>query len=145
MQHIPYKGASEVMTGMLSGSVEVMFVTPPSVMGLLKEGRVRALAFTGSNPFPAFPDVPLMKNMVPGFEPIGSWGMYFAPARTPLDIIEKLNLAIRAALQAPAVASTMQCDGYIPDNRGVAETAAYFRKEVELMGDAVKAAGIEPN
>jgi hypothetical protein len=48
-------------------------------------------------------------------------------------------------LQAPAVASTMQRDGYIPDNRGVAETATYFRKEVELMGDAVKAAGIEPN
>ena len=67
MQHIPYKGASEVMTGMLSGSVEVMFVTPPSVMGLLKEDRVRALAFTGSKPFPAFPDVPLMKNMLAGF------------------------------------------------------------------------------
>jgi tripartite-type tricarboxylate transporter receptor subunit TctC len=145
MQHIPYKGASEVMTGMLSGSVEVMFVTPPSVMGLLKEGRVRALAFTGSKPFPAFPDVPLMKNMVPGFEPIGSWGMFFAPARTPPEIIERLNLAIRAALQASAVASTMQRDGYIPDNRDVTETAAYFRKEVELMGDAVKAAGIEPN
>jgi tripartite-type tricarboxylate transporter receptor subunit TctC len=133
------------MTGMLSGSVEVMFVTPPSVMGLLKEDRVRALAFTGSKPFPAFPDVPLMKNMLAGFEPIGSWGMFFAPARTPPEIIEKLNSAIRAALQAPAVASTMQRDGYIPDNRGVAETATYFRKEVELMGDAVKAAGIEPN
>src|SRR6478672_279581 len=145
MQHVPYKGASEVMTGMLSGSVEVMFVTPPSVMGLLKEDRVRALAFTGSKPFPEFPDVPLMKNMLPGFEPIGSWGMFFAPARTPPDIIERLTSAIRAALQAPAVASTMQRDGYIPDNRGVAETATYFRKEVELMGDAVKAAGIEPN
>ncbi|HVI15968.1 MAG TPA: tripartite tricarboxylate transporter substrate binding protein [Pseudolabrys sp.] len=145
MQHIPYKGASEVMTGMLSGSVEVMFVTPPSVMGLLREGRVRALAFTGSKPFPAFPDVPLMKNMVSNFEPIGSWGMFFAPAKTPPEIIERLNLAIRAALQAPAVAATMQRDGYIPDHRGVAETAAYFRKEVELMGDAVKAAGIEPN
>ena len=55
------------------------------------------------------------------------------------------RLAIRTALQAPAVASTMQRDGYIPDNRDVTETAAYFRKEVELMGDAVKAAGIEAN
>ncbi|MGC1316794.1 MAG: tripartite tricarboxylate transporter substrate-binding protein, partial [Pseudolabrys sp.] len=72
-------------------------------------------------------------------------GMFFAPARTPPDVIEKLNSAIRTALQAPAVASTMQRDGYIPDTRGVVETAAYFRKEVELMGDAVKAAGIEPN
>jgi tripartite-type tricarboxylate transporter receptor subunit TctC len=145
MQHVPYKGASEVMTGMLSGSIEVMFVTPPSVMGLLAEGRIRALAFTGSKAFPAFPNVPLMKDMVPGFEPVGSWGMFFAPAKTPPEIIQKLNASVRAALQAPAVASVMQRDGYIPDNRNVAETAAYFRKEVELMGDAVKAAGIEPN
>ena len=145
MQHIPYKGASEVMTGMLSGSVEVMFVTPPSVMGLIGEGRVRALAFTGSKPFPAFPNVPLMKDMLPGFEPIGSWGMFFAPAKTPPEIVEKLNAAVRAALQATAVASIMQRDGYIPDNRNAAETAAYFRQEVQLMGDAVKAAGIEPN
>ncbi|HEY6861273.1 MAG TPA: tripartite tricarboxylate transporter substrate binding protein [Pseudolabrys sp.] len=145
MQHIPYKGASEVMTGMLSGSVEVMFVTPPSVMGLIKDGRVRALAFTGSKPFPAFPNVPLMKDMLPGFEPIGSWGMFFVPANTPTAIVEKLNVAVRAALQAPAVASIMQRDGYMPDNRNVAETAAYFRQEVKLMGDAVKAAGIEPN
>ena len=145
MQHIPYKGASEVMTGMLSGSVEVMFVTPPSVMGLLKEGRVRALAFTGSKPFPAFPNVPLMKDMLPGFEPIGSWGMFFAPAKTPPEIIEKLNAAVRAALQASAVASIMQRDGYMPDNRNVGETSVYFRQEVKLMGDAVKAAGIEPN
>ena len=145
MQHIPYKGASEVMTGMLSGSVEVMFVTPPSVMGLLKDGRVRALAFTGSKPFPAFPNVPLMKDMLPAFEPIGSWGMFFAPAKTPPEIVEKLNAVVRTALQAPAVASAMERDGYIPDNRNVAQTAAYFHQEVQLMGDAVKAAGIEPN
>jgi tripartite-type tricarboxylate transporter receptor subunit TctC len=145
MQHIPYKGASEVMTGMLSGSIEVMFVTPPSVMGLIKDGRVRALAFTGSKPFPAFPNVPLMNDMLPGFEPIGSWGMFFAPAKTPPEIIEELNFAVRAALQAPAVAPIMQRDGYMPDNRNVAETTAYFHQEVKLMGDAVKAAGIEPN
>jgi tripartite-type tricarboxylate transporter receptor subunit TctC len=133
------------MTGMLSGSVEVMFVTPPSVMGLITEGRVRALAFTGSKPFPAFPNVPLMRDILPRFEPIGSWGMFFAPAKTPPEIVEKLNTAVRAALQAPAVASIMQRDGYIPDNRNAAETAAYFRQEIQLMGDAVKAAGIEPN
>src|ERR1043165_1962156 len=51
LQHIPYKGASEVMTALLSGSIDVMFVTPPSVMGLLKAGTVRALAFTGNRPF----------------------------------------------------------------------------------------------
>ena len=145
MQHIPYKGASEVMTGLLTGAVEVMFVTPPSVMGLLKDGRVRAIGFTGSKPFPPFPDVPLVKDTLPNFEPIGSWGMFFAPAKTPPEIVEKLNVAIRAALQAPAVANILQRDGYIPDNRSVAEAAAFFRKEVEATGEAVKAAGIEPN
>src|SRR5262249_5347820 len=95
MQHIPYKGASDVMTGLLSGSIEVMFVTPPWVMGLIEDGRVRALAFTGSKPFPVFPKVPLMKDILPGFEPIGSWGMFFAPAKTPPAIVDRLNAAIR--------------------------------------------------
>lgn len=144
MEHVPYKGASEVMTGLLSGSVQVMFVTPPSVMGLLKEGRVRALAFTGTKPFPQFPNVPLMKDILPGFTH-GSWGMFFAPGKTPDAVVDKLNGAIRAALQAPAVAAVMQRDGYIPDNRDAAQTAAFFRKQVEETADAVKAAGIQPN
>src|ERR1043166_5757838 len=83
MQHVPYKGSSEVLTAMLGGSIEVMFVTPPSVLGLVKEGRVRALAFTGTRPFPELPNVPLMKDIVPGYQPMGSWGMFFAPGKTP--------------------------------------------------------------
>jgi tripartite-type tricarboxylate transporter receptor subunit TctC len=144
MQHIPYKGASEVMNGMLSGAVQVMFVTPPSVVGLIKAGRVRPLGFTGTKPFPAFPDVPLIKDVVPGFEPIGSWGMFFVPAKTPPELVAKLNKDIHAALLKPAVATNFQRDGYFPDNRNPAETAAYFRKEVAAMGEAVKAAGIQP-
>jgi tripartite-type tricarboxylate transporter receptor subunit TctC len=144
MQHIPYKGASEVMAAMLGGNVNVMFVTPPSVMGLLKSGRVRALAFTGTKPFPAFPDVPLMTSVLPNFAPIGSWGMFFAPGKTSDAIVEKLNAAIRAAMKNPNVANVMQRDGYFPDDRNVAQTADFFRKEVEAAADAVKAAGIQP-
>ena len=144
MQHIPYKGASEVMAAMLGGNVNVMFVTPPSVMGLLKSGRVRALAFTGTKPFPAFPDVPLMTSVLPNFAPIGSWGMFFAPGKTSDVIVEKLNAAIRAAMKNPNVANVMQRDGYFPDDRNVAQTADFFRKEVEATADAVKAAGIQP-
>lgn len=144
MDHIPYKGASEVMNGLLSGAVNVMFVTPPSVMGLLKDGRVRALAFTGTKPFPEFPTVPLMKDTLPGFTH-GSWGMVFAPGKTPAPIVNKLNAAIRAALLTPDVASKMQRDGYMPDNRDPAAAQIFFRKAVEEAGEAVKAAGIQPN
>ena len=144
MEHVPYKGASEVMTGLLSGSVQVMFVTPPSVMGLIKDGRVRPLAFTGSKPFAPFSDVPLMKDFVPNFTH-GSWGMFFAPGKTPDPIVEKLNVAVRAALREPAVANTMHRDGYIPDDRNAAETAAFFRQAVKETEAAVRAAGIQPN
>jgi len=145
MTHVPYKGASEVMTGLLTGSIQVMFVTPPSVIGLVKEGRVRALAFTGTKPFPEFPDVPLLKDQLPGYVPTGSWGMFFAPGKTPPAVVENLNAAIREALKVPTVSSTMQRDGYIPDNRDVAATGAFFKIEVERAGEAVKAAKIQPN
>ena len=58
-----------------------------------------------------------MKDIVPGYEPQGSWGMFFAPGKTPDAIVEKLNAAVRKALKVPAVAGIMQRDGYIPDNR----------------------------
>lgn len=144
MQHVPYRGASEVMTGLLSGAIQVMFVTPPSVVGLLREGRVRALAFTGSRPFAAFPDVPLMKQYLPDYVQ-GSWGMFFAPARTPDAVVARLNAAIHAALLEPAVAAVMQRDGYMPDTRNPAETAAFFRAQVDEAAQLVKAAGIAPN
>lgn len=145
LEHVPYKGSSEVATALLGGSVQVMFITPVSVVGLVKDGKMRALAFTGTKPFPEFPDVPLLKDIVPGYEPLGSWGMFYAPGKTPDAIVDKLNAAVRAALKVAAVAGIMQRDGYIPDNRTAAETAAFFRKEVEAMGVAVKAARIEPN
>jgi len=145
MQHIPYKGASEVMNALLGGSVNVMFVTPPSVMGLVADGKVRALAFTGTKPFPPFPDVPLLKDALPGYEPMGSWGMFFAPGKTPDAIVDKLNAAIQEALKVPAVVAVMQRDGYIPDGRNAKQVGAFFRAEVERIGPAVKAAGIEPN
>ena len=145
LQHVPYKGASEVATALLGGSVQLMFVTPVSVTGLVKDGKMRALAFTGTKPFAEFPDVPLLKDLVPGYQPLGSWGMFYAPGKTPDAIVDKLNAAVRDALKVHAVAGVMQRDGYIPDNRDAAATAAFFRKEVEAMGAAVKAAKIEPN
>jgi tripartite-type tricarboxylate transporter receptor subunit TctC len=145
LQHVPYKGSSEVANALLSDSVQLMFVTPVSVIGLVKQGRMRALAFTGSKPFPEFPDVPLLKDLLPGYQPFGSWGMFYAPGKTPDDIANKLNGAIRDALKVPAVAEVMRRDGYVPDNRTAAETAAFFRSQVDAMGEAVKAAKIAPN
>jgi tripartite-type tricarboxylate transporter receptor subunit TctC len=145
MEHVPFKGASEVSAALLGRNIDVMFVTPPSVLGLVKDGKLRAIAFTGSKPFPELPDVPLMKDTVPDYPPVKGWGLFFAPAKTPPALIDKLNAAVRHALTQPAVANVVQKSGYIPDNRSPAEVAAFFRAQVDEAQKAVQAAGIEPN
>lgn len=145
MEHIPFKGASEVVAALLGGTIDVMFVTPPSVISLVKDGKLRAIAFTGPKPFPELPDVPLMKQSVPSYPPVEAWGIFFAPAKTPPDIVDKLNLAIRHALRAPAVANVVERSGYVPDERTPAQTAEFFRDQVEAARKAVAAAGITPN
>ena len=145
MQHIPYKGASEVATALLGGSIHVMFVTPTSVAGLVKQGKLRAIATTGTKPFADFPDVPLLSASVPDYPPSTSWGIFFAPAKTPGAVVDKLNAAIRHALTVPAVAGIVGKAGYVPDGRSASQTAEFFRKEVKESGEAVRAAGIEPN
>ncbi len=144
MEHVPYKGASEVTSALLGGSIQVMFVTPPSVIPVVRDGKLRALAFTGTKPFPEFPDVPRIQTAVPAYPVKGSWGMFYAPGRTPDTIVDQLNAAIRKAVQMPAVANVAQRAGYMPDGRNAAETARFFRQEVEAAGEAVRAAGIKP-
>ena len=144
MDHIPYKGASEVANSLLANNIHVMFVTPPSVIGLVKGGKLRAIGYTGHKPFPELPDVPLVRPLVPGFDVFGSWGMFYAPAKTPAAIIDKLNAAIQKALKTPAVANVVGRAGYVPDGRSAKETTEFFHKEVKDAGEAVKIAKIKP-
>lgn len=141
MDHIPYKGASEVANALLGRSIHVMFVTPPSVLGLVRENKLRAIGYTADKPFPALPDVPVM----PGYVGFGSWSMVLAPAKTPAPVVAKLNAAIQKAMEVPKVKSVVQRAGYVPDGRSPAQTAEFFRGEVRRVGEAVKAARIQPN
>jgi tripartite-type tricarboxylate transporter receptor subunit TctC len=145
MEHVPYRGASEVLTALMQDSVQVMFVTAVTSIALVKEGKLRAIGFTGRKPCPDLPDVPLISASVPSFPPTGSWGIFLAPAKTPQPIVDKLNASIRHALAVPMVANVVQRSGYEPDGRDAAQTAEFFRKEVAAAGDAVRAAGIQPN
>jgi tripartite-type tricarboxylate transporter receptor subunit TctC len=123
----------------------VMFVTAPSSLPLVKEGKLRAIGHTGQKPFPDLPELPLVSATVPGFSTAGSWGMFFAPAKTSPAILDKLNDGVQHALKAPAVADVVQRAGYEPDGRSAPQTADFFRREVAAAGEAVRAAGIQPN
>lgn len=145
LEHVPYRGASEVINGLLQGSIQVAFLTPATTVALIEQGKLRAIGFGGSKPFPELPDVPLVTASVPTFPPASTWGIFFAPAKTPQAIVDKLNGAIQHALKVPAVANVVTKAGYIPDGRSAAQTAEFFRQQVEAAGEAVKAAGIQPN
>jgi tripartite-type tricarboxylate transporter receptor subunit TctC len=144
MEHIPYKGASEVANALLAQNIHVMFVTPPSVLSLVEGGKLRAIGYTGHKPFPELPKVPLIRQVLPGFSVFGSWGMFFAPAKTPRPIVERLNAEIQKALKSPAVERVVGRAGYVPDGRDAKATAEFFRQEVKDAGEAVRVAGIKP-
>jgi len=143
LEHVPYKGTSDVMTGLLGESIQVMIATPPSVLNLVIDGKVRPIGFTGSKRFAQLPNVPLLKDLVPGFEPIGSWGIFFAPSNTPPQVLNRLNSAIKESLKATSVVAVMQRDGYFPDNRSVEEINDFFKGEVLRLKEPIKAARIE--
>lgn len=145
LEHVPYRGASEVVNALLQGSIQVAFLTPASVIGLAEEGKLRMIGFSGSAPFPEASQVPLVSAAVPAYPPTRTWGIFFAPAKTPVAIVDRLNGAIRQALTMPAVANVVRKSGYVPDGRTAAQTAEFFRAEVAAAGEAVKAAGIQPN
>lgn len=145
LDHLPFRGAGEISAALLAGTIHLMMVTPPSVLSLVESGQLRAIALTGSKPFPALPNVPLMKDQLADYPVTRSWGMYLAPSGTPDEIVERLNRAIRAALHVPAVGNVVQKAGYIPDERSPAETAAFLRDEIAAAGEAVEAAGLKPN
>jgi tripartite-type tricarboxylate transporter receptor subunit TctC len=145
MEHVPYKGASEVAAALLAGNIDVMFVTPPSVIGLIKDGKLRALAFSGPKPFPELPDVPLMKDTIPDYPAVQAWGIFLAPAKAPPAVVDTLNAAVRHALREPAVVNIVQKAGFVPDDRTPSQTAEFLRSKIEAAKAAVQAAGIQPN
>ena len=83
MEHVRYKGASEVVAALLGDNIDVMFVTPPSVIGLIKDGKLRALAFSGQQPFPELPDVPLLEGLRSGFSAGESLGNFLCAGQDP--------------------------------------------------------------
>ena len=145
MDHVVFRGSGDGAVALLSQSIHMMFVSPPSVLDMVKAGQLRAIALSGGKPLAALPDVPLMREFIADFPISRSWGIYFAPAKTPTAIIDKLNAAIRKTLRAPLVAGVLQGIGYFPDERTPAETAEFFRQEVEATGEAVRLARIQPN
>src|SRR6202161_567966 len=102
MLHVAYKGAAPATTDLISNRVQVMFDNMPSIIGHIRGGELRALAVTTEKRSSELPDVPTVGETVPGYEASALFGMG-APAKTPPEVIAKLNREINAVLAEPEV------------------------------------------
>ena len=145
MTHIPYKGGGPATAALAAGEVQVMFASPAPLMPHFKANKVRVLAFTSNKRHPAAPDVPTMAEAgVPQYRHDGGWFGMFAPAGTPMDIVNKLWREVQIAEQKPAVLERFRNLGVEP----VADSPADFRKfvqsEIKAYAEQARLAGIKP-
>ncbi len=142
IQHVPYRGAAPAVTDLLGGRVSMFFGPPSSLLGLVKEGKVRALAVTSARRFPAAPDLPTMIEAgYPGFVSVLSVG-WMAPVGTPKDIVEKIYKDTAKALAAPDVRERLQKIGNEPMGTSPDEFTADIAREVPQWAKVIEAAGL---
>ena len=143
--HVPYKGGGPAMQGLLGGQVTAVFATPVSAGAQMKAGKARALATTGPTRATLLPDVPTVaESGYPGYEAV-NWYAYVAPAKTPREIVERLNSELVKALGTGEVRDLLNKQGLEPQPSTIDALARYMEREYQTWGRVVKAAGITAN
>jgi tripartite-type tricarboxylate transporter receptor subunit TctC len=138
---VPYKGAAPAITDLIGGQIEVMFTTVASAASLVEAGQLRAIAVTSAERSPAFPKLPTVAEAgVPGYA-AESWYGLFAPAKTPADIIDRLNKSAALAVQSAPFKRLGVNEGLVVITRPPEELDRYVRGEEQrwrrVIEDAV--------
>jgi len=143
MNEVPYRGTTPALTDILAGHIEFMFVDIATSEGVIKEKQVRVLGISTAKRFEGLPDVPtIAESGVPGFEG-DSWQMIVAPAKTPKEIVAKLNAAIADIVAMPEVRDRMIKLGTVPGRKETAEELRTFvNAETVRWGKVLSDAGV---
>jgi len=143
LTHVPFKGGGPAMQAMLGGQIHSYFATPVAAGPHVKAGKAKALATTGAKRDPFMADVPTVaESGYPGYEAT-NWYAYLAPAKTPKDIVERLNRELVKALNSPEVKDLLNKQGLEAAPSTPDELAAYMKREYDTWGKVVKQAGIK--
>lgn len=140
MLHVPYKLSA--MPDLMGGQVSVGFEPPVSALPLIKFGKVKALAYTGSKRSPAMPDVPTMAELYPGLE-MFSWQGMWAPTGTPPAVIQRLYSEVSRITRTPQISRMIVDNGMEPMTTSPEETSTILQHEATAMGRIIKAKGIK--
>jgi len=142
MTHVPYRGSGPAIQDLMAGRVQLMFDSVPSSAGAVRQGLIRGIAVTTAGRLAAFPDLPTVAEAgVPGFE-IATWYGIWAPARTPDEIVRRLQASVAEAVGKPEVAARLGALGAEPVASAPDVFGAYVRSEYERWGALVRQARI---
>jgi tripartite-type tricarboxylate transporter receptor subunit TctC len=142
MIHIPYRGGAPAINDLIPGRVDVMFDNMPSIVSHVRSGSLRGLAVTTKERVAAAPDIPtIAESGVPGFD-VFSWFGFFVPAKTPPEIVARVNADTNAALAYAPVKSRFEELGATPKGSTPGELAAFLKAEIDKWGPVIQEAKI---
>jgi tripartite-type tricarboxylate transporter receptor subunit TctC len=142
MNHIPYKGSSQAIPDLISGTTSIMFDSVAASMEMVKSGKLRALGLASTRRLPILPDLPtILEAGVPGYE-VENWYGFFTPKGTPPEIVSQLDRAFGNALKDPALVASLTQKGYTLAHGGPAKLAAVAVDERNKWGAVIKAANV---
>ncbi|MDQ8732006.1 tripartite tricarboxylate transporter substrate binding protein [Bradyrhizobium sp. LHD-71] len=142
--NVPYKGSTPAMTDVLAGHVDLMFISMVTGAAQVKAGKLKAFGVTSAKRLQAFPDLPAIGEVVPGFESVAWFGV-FAPANLPAPIAAKLNTAIAESLKGAKLRQQLELEGASAVGNSQAEFAAFVRDDVKRWAPIVKQSGATPD
>ena len=139
--HVPFQGGAPAITATLGNHVDALVLTLPPTVPQIRGGALRGIGVASDKRNSAIPDVPTYGEM--GYPNVysGSWVGFFAPAKTPDAVVEKLNAEINAVMKEPDSLEKIANAGFDPLVKSVAEANDYYKSEVESWGKMVKAIG----
>ena len=143
MVHVPYRSGGPALTDLLGGQVQVYFASTVASIEYIRAGRLRALAVTTATRSDALPDIPTMGEFVAGYE-ASAWLGIGAPKATPVEIVDKLNKEINAALADPKLKAKLADLGSVPLSLLPANFGNLIAAETEKWGKVIRAANIKP-
>ena len=141
--HVPYKGAAPGVTDVTAGQVQAMIINIPTVLPLIKAGKLRALAVTSARRAVTLPEAPaLAESGLAGYETLAWFGL-LAPARTPPEVVATLHQTLQKALARPEVREALARMGADASGIGPAEFGSFIKSEIAKYTKVIKDAGIK--
>ena len=141
MQHVPYKGTQPALADLIGGSIQLMFDVPLAMVQHGKAGKIKLIGMASDQRLPGYPDIPTFKEQGTPFI-ANTWAMVLAPAKTPPEILRKLNNESNRILATPSVRDKLQSTGVVPGGGSLEDAAKFLNEEFERNAKVVKGANI---